>query len=580
VAARLTAYVVAFIVGVTVIAGLIVGAQREDDGAVDLIVINGHVYPADGTDDLAEAVAVRGNKIVRIGSNREIQRLSRAQTIVIDAEGGAVLPGFNDAHAHLLNGGLSLDQVDLSEATSLEALKETVRAWAQSHPDREWITGRGWYYQTFATGLPTRQLLDALVPDRPAYLIAYDGHTGWANSRALAAAGISSRTINPKNGVIVRDPHNAQPSGTLKEAAMALMSRVTPQPTSEDKLAAIRGALEEAHRFGVTSMQNAGGSPDDLLLYDQLRKQGDLTVRVYQALTADATLTEADLDRLEAVRKQFADDPLLKTGGIKLILDGVIESHTAAMLEPYANRPSVKGDPRFTVEQLNHIVTLLDRRGWQVQTHAIGDRAVRMTLDAYEAAAAANGAPSKGRRHRVEHIETIDPVDIPRFGKLGVVASIQPYHGLPSASPPDVWATNIGPERAARGWISGSISKAGGPLAFGSDWPVVTLDPMKGLHVAVNRTTLAGLPEGGWNPAERLPLRRAIDAYTRTAAWASFDEQRKGTLNRDMLADLVVLSANIFDLPPSRLTDATVDVTIFDGKVVYRRTSPRTTTAH
>ncbi len=579
-AARITAYAVAFIVGVTVIAGLIVGAQREDDGAVDLIVINGHVYQANGTDELAEAVAVRGNKIVRVGSNREIQRLSRAQTTVIDAEGGAVLPGFNDAHAHLLNGGLSLDQVDLSDATSLEAVKETLRAWADAHPEREWIVGRGWYYQTFATGLPTRQLLDALIPNRPAYLVAYDGHTGWANSKALAAAGITWRTPNPKNGAIVRDPHSGQPTGTLKEAAMALMSRVAPQPTAEDKLAAIRGAIEEAHRLGVTSVQNAGGAPDDLQLYDQLRKQGDLTVRIYQALTADATFAEADLDRLEPVRKQFADDPLLKSGAIKLILDGVIESHTAAMLEPYTNRPSVKGEPRFTVEQLNQIVALLDRRGWQVMTHAIGDRAVRMTLDAYEAAAAENGMPAKGRRHRVEHIETIDAADIPRFGKLGVIASIQPYHGLPSANPPDVWATNIGPERAARGWISGRISKAGASLAFGSDWPVVTLDPMRGLHVAVNRTTLDGIPEGGWNPEERLPLRRAIDAYTRNAAWASFDEQRKGTLERDMLADLVVLSANIFDLPPARLTDATVEVTIFDGKVVYRRPSRQTTTAH
>jgi predicted amidohydrolase YtcJ len=324
-------------------------------------------------------------------------------------------------------------------------------------------------------------------------------------------------------------------------------------------------------------MQNAGGSPEDLPLYDQLRKEGDLSVRVYQALTADATFTEADLDRLEPVRKQFADDPLLKSGGIKLILDGVIESHTAAMLEPYANRPAVKGDPRFTVEQLNRIVALLDRRGWQVMTHAIGDRAVRMTLDAYAAAAAANDVPSKGRRHRVEHIETIDPLDVPRFGTLGVIASIQPYHGLPSATPPDVWATNIGPERAARGWISGSIAKAGGLLAFGSDWPVVTLDPLKGLHVAVNRTTLDGVPEGGWNPEERLPLRRAIDGYTRNAAWASFDEQRKGTLARDMLADIVVLSSNIFELPPSKLTDAIVDVTIFDGKVVYRRTRKETT---
>jgi predicted amidohydrolase YtcJ len=580
VAARITAYLVACIVGVTVIAGLIVGAQREDDGAVDLIVINGHVYQANGTDDLAEAVAVRGNKVVRVGSNREIQRLRRAQTTVIDAQGGAVLPGFNDAHAHLLNGGLALDQVDLSEATSVDEVKDTIRVWAESHPDRDWIVGRGWYYQTFAGGLPTRQLLDTLIPDRPAYLIAYDGHTGWANSKALAAARITWRTANPKNGTIVRDPRTGQPTGVLKEAAMSLISKVTPQPTAEDRLAAVRAALEEAHRYGVTSVQNAGGSPDDLALYDQLRKQNDLTVRVYQAFTADASVSEADLDRLEQVRKQYADDPLLKSGGIKLILDGVIESHTAAMLEPYTNRPAVKGEPRFTVEQLNRVVSLLDRRGWQVMTHAIGDRAVRMTLDAYEQAAKINAPPARGRRHRVEHIETIDPIDIPRFGTLGVIASIQPYHGLPSANPPDVWAANIGPDRAARGWLSGSIAKAGGQLAFGSDWPVVTLDPRMGLHVAVNRTTLDGIPEDGWNPAERLPLRRAIDAYTRQAAWASFDEQRKGSLTRDMLADIVVLSANIFEVPPSRITDATVEVTIFDGKVVYRRASRQTTDAH
>jgi predicted amidohydrolase YtcJ len=580
VAARITAYIVACIVGVTVIAGLIVGAQREDDGAVDLIVINGQVYQANGSDDLAEAVAVRGNKIVRVGSNREIQRLKRAQTTVIDANGGAVLPGFNDAHAHLLNGGLALDQVDLSEARSVEAVKETVRAWSAAHPDREWIVGRGWYYQTFAGGLPTRQLLDTLVPDRPAYLIAYDGHTGWANSKALAAAKINARTPNPKNGTIVHDSRTGQPTGALKEAAMALMAGATPQPTAEDKLAAIRAALEEAHRYGVTSIQNAGGSPDDLALYDELRKQNDLTVRVYQAFTADANLTEADLERLERVRNQYADDPLLKSGAIKLVLDGVIESHTAAMLEPYANRPGVKGEPRFTAEQLNHLVTMLDRRGWQVMTHAIGDRAVRMALDAYEQAARDNLAPARGRRHRVEHIETIDPIDIPRFGRLGVIASIQPLHGLPSENPPDVWAVNIGPERAARGWLSGSIARTEGALAFGSDWPVVTLDPRMGLHVAVNRTTLNGTPEDGWNPAERLPLRRAIDAYTQHAAWASFDEQRKGSLARDMLADLVVLSSNIFEMPPSRITEASVAVTIFDGKVVYRRPARETTDAH
>ena len=588
-AARLTAYAVAFIVGVTFIAGLIVGAQREDDGPVDLIVINGKVYSADGAAELAEAVAVRGNKVIRVGSNREIQRLKRAQTAVIDANGGAVLPGFNDAHAHLINGGLSLDQISLGDATTIDEIKDTIRVWSEAHPEREWITGRGWYYQPFNGAMPTRQMLDALVPDRPAYLIAYDGHTGWANTKALKAAGITRRTPSPANGVIVKDPRTGEPTGALKEAAMSLMSAAAPKPPEEDRIAAARAAIDEAHRFGITSVQDAGAAAADLDLYDRLRKRKELTLRVYQALRADATLTEATLEELEKVRTRFADDPLLKTGAIKLIADGVIESHTAAMLEPYANRPAIKGDARFTPEQLNKVVAMLDQRGWQVMTHAIGDAAVRMTLDAYQAAAKANPAPERGRRHRIEHIETIDPADIPRFGKLGVIAAMQPVHATPSptagiARPEagqnnDVWSVNIGDQRAARGWVWNSIARSGGRLAFGSDWPVMTFDPLRGLHVAVTRTTPDGLPAGGWLPAERLPIRKAIDAYTRDAAWASFDELRKGMLARDMLADIVILTDDIFSGPASRLTTTEVAVTIADGKVVYRRDPPENTTA-
>ncbi|HET9704991.1 MAG TPA: amidohydrolase [Vicinamibacterales bacterium] len=577
-AARLAAYAVAFIVGVTVIAGLIVGAQREDDGPVDLIVINGQVYSAQD-DDLAEAVAVRGNKVVRVGSNREIQRLRRAQTTVIDAKGGAVVPGFNDAHAHLINGGLSLDQVSLSDAATVDEIKDTIRIWSEAHPEREWITGRGWYYQPFNGAMPTRQMLDALVPDRPAYLIAYDGHTGWANTKALKAAGITRHTANPDNGVIVKDPRSGEPTGALKESAMALMSTVTPKPTDEDRLAAIRAAIDEANQFGITSVQDAGGSPDDLQLYDRLRKRGELTLRVYQALRADATLTAADLEALDSVRERFADDPLLKTGAIKLVADGVIESHTAAMLEPYANRPGTSGAARYTPAGLNAIVGRLDARGWQVMTHAIGDAAVRMTLDAYQYAAQTNPAPERGRRHRIEHIETIAAADVPRFAKLGVVASMQPVHATPSPTPGDVWSTNIGAERAAQGWLWASIARPGGPIAFGSDWPVMTLNPRAGLHVATTRTTPEGLPDGGWLPEERLALRKAIQGYTRDAAWASFDEQRKGTLERDMLADIVVLSEDIFSGPAGRLTEAEVVVTIMDGKVVYRRDPQETSTA-
>jgi predicted amidohydrolase YtcJ len=478
----------------------------------------------------------------------------------------------------LISGGLSLDQVNLADAKTVEEIRDTIRAWAEAHPERPWITGRGWYYQPFNGAMPTRQLLDALVPDRPAYLIAYDGHTGWANSAALRAAGITRRTKSPAGGLIVKDPRSGEPTGALKETAMALMRNVTPQPTDEDRLAAIRAAADEAHRLGITSVQDAGGSAADLELFDRLRRRGDLKLRVYQALRADGSLTEAQLDELDNVRTRFADDPLLKTGAIKLVADGVIESHTAAMLEPYANR-SGTGDARFTAEELNRIVGMLDRRGWQVMTHAIGDAAVRMTLDAYEAAAKSNAAPPRGRRHRIEHIETIDPEDIPRFGRLGVVAAFQPVHATPSPTPGDVWSTNIGEARAARGWLWASIARMRGPLAFGSDWPVMTLDPLQGLHVAVTRTTVDGLPEGGWIPAERLPIRQAVQAYTRDAAWASFDEQRKGTLTRDMLADIVVLSDDIFTGPPFKLTTTEVAVTIADGKVVYRREPPETSTA-
>ena len=575
-AARLTAYAVAFIVGVTVIAGLSVGALREDDGPVDLIVINGQVYTAE-RDELAEAVAVRGNTVVRVGSNREIQRLRRAQTIVIDARGGAVLPGFNDAHAHLIGGGLALDQVNLAEAATLDEIKDTIRIWSEAHPERQWITGRGWSYQAFGGAMPTRQLLDTLVPDRPAYLIADDGHTGWANSRALKAAGISRTTKNPANGIIVRDSRTGEPTGALKEAAMSLMRAAAPQPTEEDRLAAIRAAIDEAHSLGITSAQDAGGTAADLELFDRLRRRNELSLRVYQALEADASLSTAELEALEAVRTRFADDPLLKTGAIKLMADGVIESHTAAMLEPYANRPSIKVEPRFTKEQLNKVVAMLDARGWQVMTHAIGDAAVRMTLDAYEAAAKANPAPERGRRHRIEHIETIDPLDVPRFGRLGVVASMQPVHAAPS----DVWSANLGPERAARAWPWASIARTRGPIAFGSDWPVTPLDPRAGLHLATTRTApLAKVASTGEGRAhERLTLRQAIQAYTRDGAWASFDEQRKGTLARDMLADIVVLSTDIFSGPPARLLETDVMVTIADGKVVYRRDPPETATA-
>jgi predicted amidohydrolase YtcJ len=570
-AARLTAYVVAFIVAVTFIAGLIVGAQRDDNGPVDLIIVNGKVFT--GEDEGAEAVAVQGNKVLRVGSNREIQRLARAQTTVIDAKGGSVLPGFNDAHLHLLDGGLALDQVSLSGASTLDSVRETLKAWSEANPHHEWIRGRGWLYAPFPNGLPTRQLLDQIVPDRPAYLVSYDGHTGWANTAALQAAGISRRTQSPANGTIVKDGRG-EPTGVLKEAAMGLMSQALPVATREEKLAALRAAVVEANRVGITSVQNAGGTAEDLELYGELRRLGDLTVRVYQALTVDASTSTEALDALDELRTHFDDDPLLKTGAVKIVADGVVETKTAAMLEPYEGTTQT-GDMRLTPEDMTRLVAELDRRGWQVMTHAIGDASIREALDAYDAAEKANPEPADGRRHRIEHVESPDPEDVARFDKLDVVASIQPVHGVPP-DPDDPWAANLGPERAARGWMSGSLAKAGAPLAFGSDWPVAPLDPRRGIFVAVNRTDFEGEPDGGWGPEEKVTLADALRAFTSGAAWASFDEQRKGTLARDMLADIVILSEDLFALPPERLLEAEVVMTIVDGKIVYRRDPPET----
>jgi predicted amidohydrolase YtcJ len=575
-AARLTTFVVVGIVAATLIAGLIVGAQRDDnDGPIDLIVHNGAVYTAGADGAMAEAVAVRGNQIVRVGSDRDVLRLRRPQTQVIDARGAAVIPGFNDAHVHFISGGLALDKIDLLEARTLEDIQQRIRAWAVANPDQPWVLGRGWYYEPFPgglRGLPTRQMLDALVPNRPARLVSYDGHTAWVNTKAITLAGITKRTVSPKNGVIVKDPRTGEPTGVLKEAAMSLVGRLVPAPTRDDRARALRAAVVEAQRYGVTSVQVAGGSEEDLELYDEAARAGELGVRLYAAVSTGGAPDEAFLDRLEGVRQKYADSALFKAGALKIGLDGVIEAHTAAMLAPYANRADA-GQPNISADDLNRGVRLADARGWQLLTHAIGDRAIRMALDAYGHAARSNPPPSRGRRHRIEHIETVDPGDIRRFGSLGVIASMQPYHGSPSPSQIEVWTRNIGEERASRGWPYRSIASHRGHLAFGSDWPVVSLNPMLGVHTAVTRTSPDGEPKGGWHAAERLSLKAAISAYTAGSAWASFDEQRKGTLTHGMLADLVILSSNIFSAQakPEDLASTRAVVTVFDGKVVYRR---------
>ncbi len=456
-AARLTSIIVSVIVAATIIAGIIAGAQR-DDSAIDLIVLNGKVYTAADNGRIEEAVAVRGNQIVRVGTNREIKRLRRPQTRVIDAHGGSVLPGFNDTRAHLAQGAQSSNEVSLYLTETVEHVQQTIRASLTAKSRQPWIVGRGWTYATFPGGMPTRQQLDAVVNDRPAYFVSRDGHTGWANSKALKLAGITRRTPAPTNGVIVTDPVTGEPTGALKNDARQLVERLLTPSTEEDRLHALRARLLEARQAGITSIQSAGDDAAGLELYEELRQDGDLTVRVYGVVSVDHEPTAFELDELDRLRNQYPDDPLLKTGAIALSIDGSVESQTASLLEPYTGR-KLKGRARYTVEELQRTIKALDDRGWQIVMEAAGDGAVRLALDAYSRALPEPAAPDRDRRHRLAGIDIIDAADLARVEGLGLMAQQAPARAMRLGFSRD-WTAYLGPDRARSGWPWHSLCRA------------------------------------------------------------------------------------------------------------------------
>jgi predicted amidohydrolase YtcJ len=568
-AARLTTLVVVAIVAVTLIAGLIVGAQRDDnDGPVDLIVHNARLYTANDQGTMAEAVAIRGNQILRVGSNREITRLKRPQTRMIDAKGAAVLPGFNDAHLDFVDGGAALDRIDLLDAVAPEDIERRIRDWADANPDRPWVVGRGWHRDDFAEGPPTRQMLDRLVPDRPAQLLSADGRTAWVNSEALRLARIGRGTASPARGAIVHDARTGEPTGVLQGTAVSLVDRLVPMPTASERDRALRAAIAEAHRYGVTSVQDVTGSLQELAAYAEAQRTGDLQIRIYSGLPVVSDLPDADLDRLVTATAKYPDDPLLKAGALNLTLDdGPVT--TGATAETASIRATAE-TLQFEADALNRLVRRLDARGWQIRTDAASDLAVRMTLNAYEHAVRSNPDRAGERRHRIENVEAAAGDDLPRLASFGGVVSIRPFGA--SMRPfgerfvGDRAERAEGAGRPATASLANRVVTARGRLAFGSGWPAAPLNPMLGLSAVVRPP----VGDEGEDSA-RVSLKTAIDAYTSGAAWASFDEQRKGTIAAGMLADIVVLSEDIFKSRPSDLAAARVEITIFDGKVVYRR---------
>jgi predicted amidohydrolase YtcJ len=543
-------------------------ARTKNALVADTVILHGKVYTVNAGHPWAEAIAVSNSKILAVGTDSEIAKYQVPGTKVIDAHGRLVLPGFVDCHIHFLSGSLSLERVNLEGAKDAADIQKRLREYAREHPGTGWVQGRGWNYAMFPGGLPDKKYLDEIFPDRPVFLEGYDGHTYWANSKALALADITRETPNPPNGAIVRDPKTGEATGALKEAAHLLVAKIVPKPTRAEKLAALRAGIHWANENGLTRVHSAGGDFPEFDLYDELLRHGELTLRFYISYFLDPPeLRPQDIEAIEEARKKYTGD-WLSTGAVKMMLDGVIESHTAAMLEPYTDDPSTKGKLFWDPEKYRAAVAELDRRGLQLFTHAIGDYAVRTALDAYENAEKVNH--TSGRRPRVEHIETIAASDIPRFGKLGVIASMQPLHSYPDADTLDVWAPNIGPDRASRAWVWKSIASDGGRYAFGSDWPVVTLNPWEGIQTAVTRQTDEGKPAGGFIPSQRLTVAEAIQGYTIDAAYAGFREKSEGSLEPGKLADLIIVSQNLFEIDPHLIGKTKVLTTIVGGRVVFQ----------
>lgn len=562
-------------------------ASPPSEPPADLIVTNAVIYPGGGATDRPQALAVRGDRIAAVGTDAEIARLRGPATDVVDAGGHAVVAGFNDTHVHLFEGGFAASRADLAAANTPDEVRDTLQAFAAAHAGQPWLLGEGWRYNVFPGGLPTKALLDAVAPETPAFLRCFDYHTAWVNSKALALAGITRTTPDPPNGHIVRDPRTGEATGVLQESAQGLVSRLLPAPTLEERMAVLDTVTRRMYAAGVTSVQNALGSAEEFAVYDTARKQGRLGLRIYSAVSPTGLfsseppppITTAMIDGWDRLRQQYPADAFFKLGLVKLFVDGVIETHTATLLAPYANLPT-NGPSNYSREELTRIVTLLDARGWQVLMHAVGDGAVRMALDAVEAAAKANPAPAAGRRHRIDHIETLDPADEARFASLGVVASMHPagQSGPPrerpagAPAPASVWAANLGPERAARGGGWKRIHDAGGKVVLGSDWPVASFEASRRLF------QVAFAPPRGGRPDGRLPIAAAIDAYTSDAAYVAFDERDKGRVAPGMLADLVVLATDVFARPAAIAADLAPTVTVFNGKVVYRKDAEPTRT--
>jgi predicted amidohydrolase YtcJ len=541
---------------------LVINLMAQGKPTADLIITNARVWTVDKAHPTAQAVAVFGDRIIAVGSKVDVEVLRGVETKVVDAGGKLLIPGFNDAHVHFVGGGLQLDSVQLNDAASPGEFVRRIGEQAKKTPKGEWIQGGDWDETKWnPSGLPTKELIDPVTPDNPAFLGRYDGHSALANSTALRLAGITSQTPDPPGGAIVRDAQG-NPTGDLKDAAMDLVFKVIPPLSHEQRLRAVRRALEYAASLGVTSVQHMDPDYPDIAAYAELLQFGELTTRIYAAPLIDQVDDQVKI----GIRHAFGG-PSLRIGAVKAFADGSLGSRTAYFFDPFSDEP---GNHGLLAEGMQPLSLMRDRMmkadaaGLQICTHAIGDQAISTILDLYTDVVRAH--PGMERRFRIEHAQHMAAKDFARFAQLDVIASVQPYQAIDDGR----WAeARIGHDRASRTYAFRTFLNHGVHLAFGTDWDVAPLNPMLTIYGAVTRATLDGKNPNGWFPEQKLTIAEAVEAYTIGSAYAEFQENEKGSITPGKLADMVLLSEDILSLDPAKIRDVKVLKTIVGGKVVW-----------
>jgi predicted amidohydrolase YtcJ len=524
---------------------------------ISLAIVNARVWTGDARRPWADAIAVEGARIAAVGSGAEIRKLAGTNARIIDAHGAMVVPGFTDAHVHFIEGGFALQSVKLRDAQTKAEFIRRIGEYAKTVPAGTWIMNGDWDHENWGGELPTREWIDAVTPDHPVWINRLDGHMSLANTAALKAAGVTRDVKDVNGGTIVRDAQG-EPTGIFKDNAMGIVDRAVPPASREMTDRALRAAMQHVNAQGVTAVHHMGGW-GDLAAFERAHAAGTLSTRIYASVPLSTWKRLAD-----TVKTRGHGDDWVRIGGLKGFVDGSIGSHTAAMLEPFTDAPTDRGLMVNSEADLYQWATAADKAGLQLLVHAIGDRAIRVQLDIFERVARENGP--RDRRFRIEHAQHIAPADIARFGALGVIPSMQPYHAIDDGR----WVDRvIGPERAKGTYAFRSLLDAKATLAFGSDWFVAPPTPLVGIYAAVTRRTLDEKRPGGWVPEQKITVEDALRAYTAGAAYAGFAETSRGIIRKGMLADLTMIDRDLTRIAPETIRDAQIVRTIVNGVVVY-----------